>query len=158
MMRCYLLALLIGVTPVPAFAGDAQPMIADPVLEARVMSLSSELRCLVCQGQSLAESHADFATDMRSKIQGLMRDGMSDEQVVDFLVARYGDFIRFRPPLKLTTALLWLGPLLLLVIAAGLLVISFRRRRRRAAAAPLSDVERRRLEALLADGAEDGKA
>lgn len=158
MMRRYVLALLIGLAPVLTLAGGAQPMIDDPVLESRVMDLSAELRCLVCQGQSLAESHADFATDMRDKMLGLMRDGMTDEQVVEYLVARYGDFIRFRPPLKATTLLLWLGPLLLFVIAASLLAVTFRRRKQRAAAVPLSDTERRRLETLLRDEAEDGKA
>lgn len=157
MMHRYLLALLISVTPAFALAQQAQPLIDDPVLEKRVMALSAELRCLVCQGQSLADSHSDFATDMRHKMLELMQDGMTDQQVVDYLVARYGDFIRFRPPMKATTVLLWLGPGVLFVIAAVVLMVSIRRRQARAAA-PLSEDDRRRLEKLLRDEAEDGKA
>lgn len=158
MMRRYLLALLLATTATwCAAAQEAQPLIDDPVLEKRVMALSAELRCLVCQGQSLAESHADFANDMRHKMLELMQQGMTDQQVVDYLVARYGDFIRFRPPLKGTTALLWLGPLLLFVVAAVVLAISIRRRRARTAA-PLSTAERERLETLLHNEVEDGRA
>ena len=140
-----------------AIAKEAQSVIEDPVMEARVMGLSAELRCLVCQGQSLAESHADFAVDMRRKMQELMESGMTDQQVVDYLVERYGDFIRFRPPMKGTTALLWFGPLLLFVVGTSVLVVSLKRRQQRGAA-PLSDEERQHLDALLSEEAEDSKA
>ena len=100
-------------------AKEAESVISDPVLEARMASLTSELRCLVCQGESLYDSHSDFAKDMRAKILGLMEQGMSDDEIRDFLVERYGDFILFRPPLNSTTVLLWFGPVFLL-LAGGI--------------------------------------
>ena len=154
----YVLLILLAMLPIVAGAGEAQPLIADPVLEKRVMALSSELRCLVCQGQSLAESHADFAADMRKKILELMQDGKTDQQVVDFLVARYGDFIRFRPPVKATTVLLWLGPAILVLLALSVLTLTIKKRQQRSASAPLSSEERKRLESLLHENTGDSKA
>jgi cytochrome c-type biogenesis protein CcmH len=119
----------------------------DPVLEKRVMALAAELRCLVCQNQTLADSHADLAVDLRNSIREQMERGASDKEIVGFMTARYGDFILYRPPLKAATLLLWLGPFLLLALGAALLV---RRIRRRPGAPPeLSEAERARAARLL---------
>ena len=99
-------------------AGTATPLAADPVLEARLKSMSQELRCLVCQNSTLADSDAPLAEDLRKEIRGQMRAGKSDDQIVEYLVTRYGDFVRFRPPVNSNTALLWFGPFLLLLVGA----------------------------------------
>jgi cytochrome c biogenesis protein CcmG/thiol:disulfide interchange protein DsbE len=132
-------------------AKEAAPAAADPVLEKRVMTLAEELRCLVCQNQTLAESNAPLAEDLRNQVREKMREGKSDREVVDFLVERYGDFVLYRPPLKATTVLLWFGPLLLLAI--GFAVLLRRVRRLRAAEEPgISDADRKRAAELLAGG------
>jgi len=126
-----LLAFFLFVATAPwAAAKEAAPAAADPALEQRVMALSSELRCLVCQNQTLADSNADLATDLRKQIREKMRQGASDADVVDFLVARYGDFVLYRPPFKATTFLLWLGPLLLLAAGFAVLILRVLRRRK----------------------------
>ena len=145
-----LLALLVLLAPFPwAHAKEAAPAATDPALEERVMALSAELRCLVCQNQTLADSNAELAADLRNQVREKMRQGLSDGEIVDFMVARYGDFVRYRPPLKATTLMLWFGPLLLVV---GGLVALFRRlaRRRTAAEVELTSAERERAEKLLA--------
>ena len=140
----------------PAWAGEAQPAAADPALEARVTAVASELRCLVCQNQTLADSNAPLAVDLRDQIREQMQQGASERDIVDYMVARYGDFVRYRPPFKATTMLLWAGPALLMV--AGFAVLYFRLRRRRGEAQPgLSDEQRSRAQALLADGADAGR-
>ena len=146
-----LLAVLLVAFALPVSAKEAAPAAADPVLEKRVMALSEELRCLVCQNQTLAESNAPLAEDLRNQLREKMREGKSDKEVVDFLVERYGDFVLYRPPLKGTTVLLWFGPLLLL--ATGFAVLMRRLQRRRAAGGPgVSDAERKRAAELLAGG------
>jgi len=146
-----LLAVLLVAFVLPVSAKEAAPAAADPVLEKRVMALSEELRCLVCQNQTLAESNAPLAEDLRNQLREKMREGKSDKEVVDFLVERYGDFVLYRPPLKGTTVLLWFGPLLLL--ATGFAVLMRRLQRRRAAGGPgVSDAERKRAAELLAGG------
>lgn len=104
-----------------AFAGEAKPLAEDPVLEARLKAMSQELRCLVCQNQTLSDSNAPLAEDLRKEIRTQMRQGKSDKEVIDYLVARYGDFVRYRPPVNSNTALLWFGPFLLLIIGAFVL-------------------------------------
>ena len=155
MMRAVLL-LLISVllaVPVAMGAGEAVPAAEDPALEKRVNELAAELRCLVCQNQSLADSNAGLAVDLRNQIRERMKAGESESQIVDFMVARYGDFVLYRPPVKTTTVLLWFGPVLLLAI--GLLVLFVRLRRRGAAAGPeLSAGEHERAARLLAPGDE----
>jgi cytochrome c-type biogenesis protein CcmH len=121
----------------------------DPALEQRVRTVAEELRCLVCQNQTLADSNADLAVDLRREIREKMRAGMSDKAVIDYLVARYGDFVRYRPPFKSTTLLLWLGPFLLLITGATVLYVNVARRRRRVAETPLSPEEHRRAAELL---------
>ncbi len=133
-----------------AWAGEAAPAKSgDPALEARAYALESELRCLVCQNQTLADSNAPLAVDLRNQIREKMQAGASDRDIIDYMVARYGDFVLYRPPLKATTVLLWAGPLLLML--AGLWVL-YRRlaRRQEEAPAALSDEERARARALLA--------
>ena len=145
--------LLFLFTPVAIFADEARPLADDPAVEKRLIAISSELRCLVCQNESLAGSRADLALDLRREVRGLIARGESDESIKQFLVSRYGDFILYRPPWKATTVLLWLGPLLLL--AAGLLLLYPQLRRRAMVAArepgdtELNDTERERLKHLL---------
>lgn len=123
-------------------------MAEDPVLEARLMALATELRCLVCQNQTLADSDAELAVDLRREVRDMMKRGLDDEEIIEFLVERYGDFVRYRPPLRLETALLWFGPGLLIAVAGSLWFTALRRRRRSQVATPLSDAEKRRLEKL----------
>jgi cytochrome c-type biogenesis protein CcmH len=119
----------------------------DPALEKRVMDLASELRCLVCQNQTLADSHADLAVDLRNSIREQMRRGATDKDIIAFMTARYGDFVLYRPPLKASTLLLWSGPFLLLALGVALLMR--RVGRRRAAQPELSEAERARAARLL---------
>jgi cytochrome c-type biogenesis protein CcmH len=112
-----LLALLSNI----AFAGEAKPLADDPVLEARLKAMSQELRCLVCQNTTLADSSAPLAEDLRNEIREQLRAGKSDKEVIDYLVARYGDFVLYRPPVNNETALLWFGPFLLLIIGGFVL-------------------------------------
>ena len=149
MARFFALLLALLAPTSWAYAKEAAPAAADPVLEQRVTALASELRCLVCQNQTLADSNAPLAEDLRNQVREKMRRGASDSEIVDYMVARYGDFVLYRPPLKLSTVLLWFGPLLLL--AAGFLVLLRRVLRRR----PSQDLEmtaseRTRAAALLA--------
>jgi cytochrome c-type biogenesis protein CcmH len=120
---------------------------ADPALEKRVTGLAHELRCLVCQNQTLAESNAPLAVDLRNQIREQLQRGASEQDVIDFMVARYGDFVLYRPPFKATTIALWVGPFLLL--ALGIVVLVRRLTRRRTPAPQLSDVERARAARLL---------
>jgi len=141
--------LLLAATASWAFAKEAAPAAADPALEQRVMTLSAELRCLVCQNQTIADSNAPLAEDLRNQVREKMRQGISDSQIIDFMVARYGDFVLYRPPLKLTTVLLWFGPLLLL--AAGFVVLLRRVLRRRPAPdLEMTAAEQKRARTLLA--------
>ena len=104
-----------------SFAGEAIPLAKDPVLEARLKAMSHELRCLVCQNSTLADSDAPLAEDLRKEIRVQMHAGKTDAEITDYLVARYGDFVRFRPPVNNATAILWFGPFLLLLIGGFVL-------------------------------------
>jgi cytochrome c-type biogenesis protein CcmH len=119
----------------------------EPALEKRVTAIASELRCLVCQNQTIADSNADLALDLRNTIREQLKRGASEKDVLDFMVARYGDFVLYRPPLKASTVLLWFGPLLLVVGGAWLL--ARRLRRKRPVEADLSEAERARAARLL---------
>jgi cytochrome c-type biogenesis protein CcmH len=147
-MRAWLLALLLVAAP-PAWAREAPPAADDPALEARAMKLSAELRCLVCQNQSLAESHADLALDLKEQVRAQLREGRSDAQIRDYMVQRYGDFVLYSPPLKATTVMLWAGPFVLLAAGTCGLVVYLRRRRARIGVAELSAEDRARARALL---------
>jgi cytochrome c-type biogenesis protein CcmH len=145
-------ALALSAVPFAAGAREAAPVGQDPAIEHRMMVLAQELRCLVCQNQTLADSQADLAADLRQEIRELMQKGQSDEQIKQYLAARYGDFVFYRPPLKTTTWLLWFGPGLLLVGGLAALYLVLLRRRRLMAEQPLStDQEKRALELLSED-------
>ena len=108
---------------------EAQPSAPDPALERRVTAIAEELRCLVCQNQTIADSNAPLAEDLKHQIREQLKAGASDRQVIDFMVARYGDFVLYRPPLKASTAPLWIGPFALLVAALAGLALWLRRRK-----------------------------
>lgn len=124
-----LLSALAG-TGSAALANEAAPAVADPALEARVMQLSTQLRCLVCQNQSIADSNADLAVDLRTQVRDMLRAGRSDAEVFDYMTARYGDFVLYKPPLRVSTLALWFGPLLLLLAGVGTLAVVLVRRNR----------------------------
>jgi cytochrome c-type biogenesis protein CcmH len=128
-----LLLLVLACAPFAATAKEARDEAADPALEARMTRITSELRCLVCQNQTIATSEADLAVDLRRQTRELLKQGKSDREVVDYMTARYGDFVLYRPPLRATTLLLWFGPGLMLVIGAAVLVAVLRRRSRMSA-------------------------
>jgi cytochrome c-type biogenesis protein CcmH len=111
-----------------AVPGVALPASPDPVLEARVMKLSAELRCLVCQNQTIADSNAGLAVDLRNQVRDMLKRGDTPEQITDYMTARYGDFVLYRPPVKSTTAVLWYGPAALLLVAVVVLLLIVRRR------------------------------
>lgn len=118
MMRTLLLCLLFALAPAfPLQAAEATDLAQDPVVEQRLIAISEELRCLVCQNESLAGSRADLANDLRREIRTLIKDGKTDPEIMDFLVSRYGDFVRYRPPVKPLTWVLWFGPAALLLLA-----------------------------------------
>jgi len=125
----------------------------DPGTESRIRSLEEKLRCLVCQNQTLADSNAELASDLRREVRDQVKAGRSDEQIVAYLVQRYGDFVLYDPPLKLTTLLLWLGPFVLLAAAALILVATLRRRRRAPEEPALAPDDKRLVERVLGPAA-----
>jgi cytochrome c-type biogenesis protein CcmH len=151
--------LLAALLLVLAFAGSAlavEPleMLKDPALEARARTISRELRCLVCQNQSIDDSNADLAHDLRVIVRERLAAGDSDAQVKAYLVARYGDFVLLDPPFETKTLMLWLGPAILLLLGAGGIYALLRRRPAAAPEAPLSEAEHRRLAELTAEDGE----
>ena len=150
LMNAVFVCMLAGL-PSGLIAREAQPMAQDPQLAARLVDISQELRCLVCQNESLASSHAELAEDLRREVRDLLREGKTDQEVKDFLVARYGDFVLYRPEVKPLTWLLWFGPFLLLAVAALFFGIYLRQRRRLAAPRALTDEARERAQQLLKD-------
>lgn len=143
------LALHMLVTP--SYAGEATPLAEDPVVEQRLIVISEELRCLVCQNESLAGSRADLALDLKREIRSLIKAGKTDAEIKEFLVSRYGDFVLYRPPVKPITWALWFGPFLLLIGAVVLLVRMVRRSQRSAAAPELDPAQRAKAQSLLKD-------
>jgi cytochrome c-type biogenesis protein CcmH len=143
-----LLALLITLAAPPAQAVSSPvEMLTDPTLETRAEAIGHQLRCLVCQNESVEESEADLARDLRRVIRQRVSTGDSDQQVIDWMVARYGDFVRLRPPVRPATLVLWGSPLIALLAAAAAVWLA--RRRRPAPPAPLSEAEQTRLAKLL---------
>jgi cytochrome c-type biogenesis protein CcmH len=124
---CLLLACM---TSAGAWSRDARPASDDPATEARMLQLTSEMRCLVCQNQTIADSHAELAEDLRQEVRELLRKGQSDQQSIDYMTARYGDFVLYRPPLRGRTLLLWYGPAAMLLGGFGALALLLRRRAR----------------------------
>ncbi|MEQ1591270.1 MAG: cytochrome c-type biogenesis protein [Thiobacillaceae bacterium] len=149
MLRKFVFSLLLAATLAPAYAKEAALVAADPVAEARLMKLSSELRCLVCQNQTIADSNAELAVDLRNEIREKIQAGMSDAAIKDFMVARYGDFVLYRPPVKGTTLVLWIGPFLLLAVGGIVLIFNLRRRRQSVAEPELSRDQQSQAESLL---------
>lgn len=143
--------LVLNASPALASSATEAALAADPVAEKRLLGLSEELRCLVCQNQNIADSNAELAQDLRREIRGMIKDGKSDKEIIDFMVTRYGDFVLYRPPVQGNTLLLWGGPVALLILGIIALVRYQRRRAERVAAEdkPLSADEASRADALL---------
>jgi len=151
-----LVVLLLALLPFAVPANEAVPTDLDPVAQKRLIDLASELRCLVCQNQTIADSNAELAVDLRREIREQVKAGKTDAEILDFMTKRYGDFVLYRPPLKATTVLLWFGPVLLLVAGIVVLVRVMRARRRTVEAdTPLTDEERSRAAALLSGAGGD---
>ena len=145
--------LLFAHTPFLA-SEEARPLADDPVLEERVKAISYELRCLVCQNQTIADSNAGLAIDLRNQVRDMLKRGMSDTDIREFMVARYGDFVLYNPPVKNTTVLLWLGPLLMLVIAGVLAIRVIRSRSKSSASQDLADADINRARVMLSESDE----
>ena len=146
--RCLVLSVMLTLAW-PLMASDAPATFSNPALGARYDVLLGELRCMVCQNQTLKDSHAELAQDLRDEVRRLLERGDSDAQIRDYLVARYGDFVLYSPPLKGSTWLLWLGPFVLLLVAGA--VVFKLSRRRAVAASPLDEAERARLAQALSE-------
>lgn len=153
-MRKLFLGLLFVLSAVAGQAKEAPLAAADPELEKRVMELSDELRCLVCQNQTLADSNAELAIDLKNQVREKLASGMSNQDVIDYMVERYGEFVLYRPPVKGATWLLWFGPFLLLAGGIGMLLLKLKRRR--PADSVIPDAELARASALL-NGATETK-
>lgn len=156
MKQLFLIALCIFSLG-SAYAKDAAPLADDPLTEQRLISISEEMRCLVCQNESLAGSRSDLANDLRREIRILIKEGKSDEQIRTFMVERYGDFVLYRPPVKPITWLLWIGPFVILVIGIGGLLTYLRRRDRSVSSLRLTDEDNLRIDALLNGDGKDHK-
>ncbi|MEK0084960.1 cytochrome c-type biogenesis protein [Benzoatithermus flavus] len=152
-----LLALLLVATGPALAITSPDEMLKDPALEARARALGKELRCLVCQNQSIDDSNADLARDLRRLVRERILAGDSDQQVLDFLTQRYGDFVLLKPPVKPVTWLLWFGPPAVLLLGAGLAVAFFRGRAGPSAEPELDPAERERLQRLLAENGGTGQ-
>lgn len=149
-MKTLLAAIfLVLAASLPAHAVNPDEVLADPALEARARTLSGELRCMVCQNQSIDDSNADLAKDLRLLVRERLKAGDSDQQVLDYLVSRYGEFVLLKPRLSAHTVLLWGMPVFLLVVGGAILFFQLRKRPRREPVAGLSDDEQRKLDALL---------
>ncbi len=153
-MRKILAFLLLGCLPLLAHS-STEPTMLDPVSQKRLVDLSAQLRCLVCQNQSIAESNAELAVDLRNQINEQIKLGRSDKEIVDFMVTRYGDFVLYRPPFKATTALLWIGPIALLLLAVLVFYRTLVSRRARVDERPLTDAERAEAQRMLASTAQN---
>lgn len=147
----WLLLVLLAPLTCSAVGQEARPVAEDPVVEERMLALTEELRCLVCQNETIAESRADFSNDMRREIRELIKANKTDDEIIDFLVERYGDFVLYNPPLKATTLLLWFGPMILFIIGSIMLFIYLRRRRQQVeeTETPISEAAKKKAEALL---------
>lgn len=146
-MKQFFIICLIMLSSAALYAADEPLQFEDPATQQRYQDLLEELRCLVCQNQSLADSHADLAQDLREEVYDMVEAGLTNDGIIEFLVARYGDFVLYRPPVKWTTVLLWFGPFTLLLLA----LFSVYRfvRTRNATAVVLSETDRERLSHLL---------
>lgn len=150
-LKILLIASLLGLNAVAAGAVEPTEVLADPVLEARARTISKELRCLVCQNQSIDDSDAELARDLRILVRERLVTGDTDSQVVDYVVSRYGDFVLLKPPLKSETYVLWFGPTILAGIALLAVAIYYRRARTPVEPEPLSAAEEDRLNRIMGD-------
>lgn len=139
-------------------AKEAAPLAEDPAIEHKTMEISKELRCLVCQNQTIADSNAPLAQDLRREVREMVKKGMNEDQVVEFMETRYGDFVRYRPAFKLSTVLLYVGPFVLMVVAVIVLFVNLRKRQTVEGAVALSPEEQRRAASLLGEPPGDKKA
>lgn len=149
-LQLFLLTFVV-LCSISAFAKDAVPLADDPVIEQRLIVISEEMRCLVCQNESLAGSRSDLANDLRREIRILITEGKTDEQIRNFMVERYGDFVLYRPPVKPITWLLWIGPFVILLAGIIGLMVYLRRRNKAVPSTTLSEADNRRIDALLQD-------
>ena len=150
MKKLALFMIIFGALAGGVVAEEAQPA-EDPQIEQRMRALTEQLRCLVCQNETLADSRADLAEDLRKQIREQMKAGKTDQQILAFLTERYGDFVMYKPPVKMTTYLLWFGPFVLLLSGTALLYRYLKRRREMIPDRPLSADERHRAEEMLRD-------
>ena len=148
MKRVSILILVLISLVAPALAKEAKP-VEDPQIEQRMQALTQQLRCLVCQNETLADSQADLAEDLRKEIRGQMKAGRSDQEIIAFLTQRYGAFVLYKPPVQPTTYLLWFGPFALLLAGTAVLYRYLKRRRELIQDQPLTAAEHKRAEELL---------
>ena len=149
-MKFALAFVLVFLFASSSFAGEAVPLAEDPVVEQRLIAIAEELRCLVCQNESLAGSRADLALDLRRELRTLIKANKSDKEIMEFMVSRYGDFVRYRPPVNPITWMLWFGPFLLL-IGAILILVRLVRKHRSGTPAVLDAAQREKAQSLLKD-------
>lgn len=158
MLERLVFAAVLGFS-IAASAADAPSAAEDPVLEKRVVEVSEELRCLVCQNQTVADSHAELAIDLKNQVRDMLRSGKSEREIKDYMVQRYGDFVLYRPPVKSSTWVLWLGPFVLLIGALGFYFAKLKQRTRRlqSAEGQLSEEQHQRALALLEEQESPGE-
>ncbi len=152
-MKLLLVLMLALAAALPALAGEAAPLAANEAAEQHMLALTRNLRCLVCADESLAASQASLARDLRAQVLQMVERGETDQQIIDYLVARYGNYVRFRPPVDAETWALWFGPFALLALGLAVLVFNIRRRGSRVDP-PLDEAQRERVRALLAQTGE----
>ena len=150
-MKIWLALILALQCALSCYAGEAPPLAEDPVVEQRLMVISEELRCLVCQNETLAASRAELAQDLRREVRNLIKEGKSDAEIKEFLVSRYGDFVLYRPAFKFKTLLLWFGPFILLIGGVVVLARTVRRKQREETAPALDPEQRKKAQSLLQD-------
>ncbi|WP_234188655.1 cytochrome c-type biogenesis protein [Shinella sp. NM-101] len=149
MMRRLLLAVAFLLAAIPAFAVNPDEVLSDPALEARARALSAQLRCMVCQNQSIDDSNAELARDLRLLVRERLKNGDSDEAVIDYVVSRYGEFVLLNPRVRGETLLLWGAPLVLFLAGASAMILFVRKRGGRPTGTPLSEAEKAELERAL---------
>ena len=142
----FLLLLLVSLV---GWSKEAIPVAEDPEIEKRMLELTMDLRCLVCQNETISDSRAEFSNDIRREIRAQIKANKTDEEIIQFLVDRYGDFILYNPPIKPTTILLWFGPVLLFLTGVGSLIFYLRSRRAQVEEVTLSQAQREKAESLL---------
>jgi cytochrome c-type biogenesis protein CcmH len=152
MRRLFAFVLLLAAVVLAAHAKEAAPLAEDPAVEQRLVVISEEMRCLVCQNESLSASRSELAQDLRRELRTLIKQGKSDAEIREFMVSRYGDFVLYRPRIKPETWLLWFGPFLLVGVAVVVLLVYLRRRSRAVGEGGLTEDEIRRAQQLLQGG------